>query len=271
MASDLERTLIAARYSSRELSKLLHGLFLPDEDPLVVVDTDDHRTVAMTGADDRQLVGPERCGGKRSDGDRDDVGCAHPELARDLAVDIDLALDAWVASPPRPERARHRLASAPPRRRTWSPIRSRQSRRHRSCVRPTRARSASNGWCRRSGAVWPASGCGASSGSSPSIAGLCVGLAVVAGAGSGPGTATRPCCSLRHPLRPSPRSSTASQPDGARAGGQAEEAPTSAPQGFARHLARRRHARPAPTAPGERAAPPLGRAAKTVRPSPRNG
>jgi serine/threonine protein kinase len=50
MASDLERTLIAARYSSRELSKLLHGLFLPDEDPLVVVDTDDHRTVAMTGA-----------------------------------------------------------------------------------------------------------------------------------------------------------------------------------------------------------------------------
>jgi serine/threonine-protein kinase len=49
MASDLERTLIAARYSSRELSKLLHGLFLPDEDPLVVVDTEDHKTVAMTG------------------------------------------------------------------------------------------------------------------------------------------------------------------------------------------------------------------------------
>ena len=49
MASDLERTLIAARYSSRELSKLLHGLFLPDEDPLVVVDTEDNRTVAGTG------------------------------------------------------------------------------------------------------------------------------------------------------------------------------------------------------------------------------
>src|SRR4051812_31739996 len=44
MAADLERTLIAARYSSRELSKLLHGLFLPDEDPVVVVDTDDHHT-----------------------------------------------------------------------------------------------------------------------------------------------------------------------------------------------------------------------------------
>ncbi|HEY6477319.1 MAG TPA: serine/threonine-protein kinase [Polyangia bacterium] len=50
MASDLERTLIAARYSSRELSKLLHGLFLPDEDPLVVVDSEDHKTMAMTGS-----------------------------------------------------------------------------------------------------------------------------------------------------------------------------------------------------------------------------
>ncbi len=48
MAGDLERTLIAARYSSRELSKLLHGLFLPDEDPLVVVDTGDGQTVAVT-------------------------------------------------------------------------------------------------------------------------------------------------------------------------------------------------------------------------------
>ncbi|HVT08168.1 MAG TPA: serine/threonine-protein kinase [Polyangia bacterium] len=50
MASDLERTLIAARYSSRELSKLLHGLFLPDEDPLVVVDTADGHTVATTSS-----------------------------------------------------------------------------------------------------------------------------------------------------------------------------------------------------------------------------
>jgi serine/threonine protein kinase len=50
MASDLERTLIAARYSSRELSKLLHGLFLPDEDPLVVVDTGDGHTVALTSS-----------------------------------------------------------------------------------------------------------------------------------------------------------------------------------------------------------------------------
>jgi serine/threonine-protein kinase len=38
MAGDLERTLIGARYSSRDLSKLLHGLFLPAEEPLVLVD-----------------------------------------------------------------------------------------------------------------------------------------------------------------------------------------------------------------------------------------
>jgi hypothetical protein len=63
MASDLERTLIAARYSSRELSKLLHGLFLPDEDPVVVVDTDDHRTVAMTGTTPGSSSGQSGGGG----------------------------------------------------------------------------------------------------------------------------------------------------------------------------------------------------------------
>jgi eukaryotic-like serine/threonine-protein kinase len=63
MASDLERTLIAARYSSRELSKLLHGLFLPDEDPVVVVDTDDHRTVAMTGGTTGSSSGNSGVGG----------------------------------------------------------------------------------------------------------------------------------------------------------------------------------------------------------------
>jgi eukaryotic-like serine/threonine-protein kinase len=47
MAADLERTLIAARYSSRDLSKLLHGLFVPPGEPLVVVDG----TTAATGAD----------------------------------------------------------------------------------------------------------------------------------------------------------------------------------------------------------------------------
>src|SRR5450432_1053099 len=63
MASDLERTLIAARYSSRELSKLLHGLFLPDEDPVVVVDTDDHGTVAMTGTTPGTTPGSTSSGG----------------------------------------------------------------------------------------------------------------------------------------------------------------------------------------------------------------
>src|SRR5204863_3967050 len=39
MASDLERTMIAARHSSRDLAKLLRGIFMPgDEDPSVVVE-----------------------------------------------------------------------------------------------------------------------------------------------------------------------------------------------------------------------------------------
>jgi serine/threonine-protein kinase len=39
MAGDLERTMIAARHSSRDLAKLLRGLFLEEnEEPLVVVD-----------------------------------------------------------------------------------------------------------------------------------------------------------------------------------------------------------------------------------------
>jgi len=66
MASDLERTLIAARYSSRELSKLLHGLFLPDEDPLVVVDTGDGHTVALTGSSPGTASGTGTGTGTRS-------------------------------------------------------------------------------------------------------------------------------------------------------------------------------------------------------------
>jgi serine/threonine protein kinase len=39
MASDLERTMIAARHSSRDLAKLLRGIFMPEaEEPLVVVE-----------------------------------------------------------------------------------------------------------------------------------------------------------------------------------------------------------------------------------------
>ena len=53
MAADLERTLIAARYSSRELSKMLHDLYLAGDDPLVVIDESDDRenldqTIAIT-------------------------------------------------------------------------------------------------------------------------------------------------------------------------------------------------------------------------------
>jgi len=53
MAADLERTLIAARYSSRELSKLLHGLYSANDEPVVVIDAADEKdalehTVAIT-------------------------------------------------------------------------------------------------------------------------------------------------------------------------------------------------------------------------------
>jgi serine/threonine protein kinase len=53
MAADLERTLIAARYSSRELSKLLHEMYLAGDAPLVVVDASDDKenlehTIAIT-------------------------------------------------------------------------------------------------------------------------------------------------------------------------------------------------------------------------------
>ena len=43
MAAEFERTLIAARYSSRELSKLLHALYLAGDDPLIVVDASDEK------------------------------------------------------------------------------------------------------------------------------------------------------------------------------------------------------------------------------------
>jgi eukaryotic-like serine/threonine-protein kinase len=56
MGADLERTLIAARYSSRELSKLLHDLFMPSEAPIVVVDVEEEgKTVAVTAT---QTVAP---------------------------------------------------------------------------------------------------------------------------------------------------------------------------------------------------------------------
>jgi serine/threonine-protein kinase len=56
MAADIERTLIAARYSSREMSKLLHALYLAGDDPLVVIDAADEkdameRTIAITSTD----------------------------------------------------------------------------------------------------------------------------------------------------------------------------------------------------------------------------
>jgi hypothetical protein len=49
MAADLERTMIAARHSSRDLSKLLRGLFMPSEEPLVVLEAPAEPAPAPTG------------------------------------------------------------------------------------------------------------------------------------------------------------------------------------------------------------------------------
>jgi eukaryotic-like serine/threonine-protein kinase len=53
MAADLERTLIAARYSSRELSKMLHDLYLSTDEPVVVVEATQERepTAAITATE----------------------------------------------------------------------------------------------------------------------------------------------------------------------------------------------------------------------------
>ena len=56
MAADLERVLIASRHSSRELSKMLHDLYMAGDDPLVVIDASDEkdaleRTIAITSTD----------------------------------------------------------------------------------------------------------------------------------------------------------------------------------------------------------------------------
>jgi serine/threonine protein kinase len=53
MAADLERTLIAARYSSRELSKLLTELYLSTDEPVVVVEATQERepTAAITATE----------------------------------------------------------------------------------------------------------------------------------------------------------------------------------------------------------------------------
>jgi len=71
MAGDLERTLIAARYSSRDLSKLLHGLFVPTGSPLVLVEGEQSGTPPPRPADTpavpthkmRPVKGPARAPG----------------------------------------------------------------------------------------------------------------------------------------------------------------------------------------------------------------
>jgi serine/threonine protein kinase len=78
MGADLERTLIAARFSSRELSKLLHELFMPAEAPIVVVDAEEEaKTIAVTATQSSASVsaaGPQPM--RRYDSDVEKLGRA---------------------------------------------------------------------------------------------------------------------------------------------------------------------------------------------------
>ncbi|HXJ20328.1 MAG TPA: serine/threonine-protein kinase, partial [Polyangia bacterium] len=110
MASDLERTLIAARYSSRELSKLLHGLFLPDEDPLVVVDAEDGHTLAITGSSTGTHTGGSGQTGSRTatgsgSGSRSGSGSGSGSRARSSTGEKTVALPGGDHSPPQPQMA----------------------------------------------------------------------------------------------------------------------------------------------------------------------
>ncbi len=197
MASDLERTLIAARYSSRELSKLLHGLFLPDEDPLVVVDTDDHRTVAMTGS----TPGGSGSGGSgqtaTSSGSRTAPGSGGRTTgSRSTSSSSSTSYPPRGRDRRRPARARRPLRTPSLRR---FPMRPR-------CAPPIRARSASDGWCSRNRPASRASGCGSGSRCWPSPPASWPALASWWSRGSGPGAATFRCCSHRRPRRPNRRS-----------------------------------------------------------------
>jgi serine/threonine-protein kinase len=53
MAADLERTLIAARYSSRELAKMLTELYMSNDEPVVIVESTQERepTAAITATE----------------------------------------------------------------------------------------------------------------------------------------------------------------------------------------------------------------------------
>ena len=261
MASDLERTMIAARYSSRELSKLLHGLFLPDEDPVVVVDTDDHRTVAMTGTTPGSSSGTSGGGGSGPTATRD-VGGAHAEPALDLAVDLDLPLDARLA---------HHLARNAPGAARQAPHLA-VGRRHRSA--PTDPRGGRRPPVRLGRAAPRAGGAGRAGPSGPQAdAGQAEGPVPRRRRRRGPGRRggrrglgrkPLPAGAARSaaPTAQAGAPAAASQSGGARAGGQAEEAAGATPQGVARDVARWRHA----VRPGRarRAVAPLGRAAKTV-------
>ena len=268
MASDLERTLIAARYSSRELSKLLHGLFLPDEDPVVVVDTDDHRTVAMTGTTPSNSSGTSGGGGSgptatgTSGARTPSLRSTSPSMSTSHATPSSHATSPGTRPTPhgkRPTSPSDAVTDPLPPIPEASELRPSDSgaQRLERVVQAERGRLARK---RMRGKLRVLS----------VVAGIGVGLTVVVGAGVWAGKRYLPVLLAPPPPPPKPAPAAASQPDGARAGGQAEEAARSAPQGIARDVARRRHAVRTDGA-RRRGAPLRGRPAKTVAPWPLRG
>ena len=83
MAADLERTLIAARYSSRELSKLLHELYLPSDDPEVIVeDEPEGKTMAATASKSATPPEPTHTTGRSAEESPRLTGALRAEGAR---------------------------------------------------------------------------------------------------------------------------------------------------------------------------------------------
>ena len=263
MASDLERTLIAARYSSRELSKLLHGLFLPDEDPVVVVDTDDHRTVAMTGTTPSSSSGTSGGGGSgptatgtTSGARTSSVRSTSPSMSTSHSTSGSHATSPGTRPPShgkRPTSPSDAVTDPLPPIPEASELRQSDS----SAQRLERVVQAERGRLARKrmrGKLRVLS----------IIAGVGVGLAVVVGAGVWAGNALPPgAARSAAPAAQAGTAGSASQSGGARTGGQAEEAARPAPQGVARELPRGRHAGRDGGA-RRRAAGPFGRSTKAI-------
>src|SRR5450631_1398794 len=231
MASDLERTLIAARYSSRELSKLLHGLFLPNEDPVVVVDTDDHRTVAMTGTAPGSSSGTS--GGASGQTGTATSSGSHTPGARSTSTSHSHSTPGSRPTPTRATSAGTRPTSPSDAVTDTRGVRTAHRRLGRAAPR--------TGGAGRAGPAGPQAISGQTEGTGRRHGHLRR-LGHRRGR-RGLGRQPLPADTARSAAPPAQAgASSASQPAGARAGGQAEEAAPSPSQGDACDLARRRHA-----------------------------